>query len=126
MTSSFYMRRYMTIGRTPCTNHYDPQLDRISERGLPTLPRLTTIDVEAVVKFYNKLQKTSSTYLLPVMPFDCISIKMGYKALCPLGLGILWYKAIARVLLEVLPRFLPKTDSQVLTLVTVVCIESSN
>jgi hypothetical protein len=70
----------------PHTNNHGPQLDRILDRGLPTLPRLTIIDVEAVVKFYEKLQRTSSTYLLPVMPFDCISIKMGYKALYLPGL----------------------------------------
>jgi hypothetical protein len=54
----------------PCTNHHSPQLDHILERGLPTFPYLTTLDVEVVVKFYSKLQKTSSTYLFPVMPFD--------------------------------------------------------
>ncbi len=51
---------------------------------------------------------------------------MGYKALCPPGLGILRYKAIARVLLEVLPQLLSKTNSQVLALVTVVHTGSNN
>jgi hypothetical protein len=110
----------------PRANHNGPQLDRILERGLLTFPRLTSLDVEAVIEFYNKLQKTSSTYLLPIMPDDYISIKMGYEVLCLPGLAIFWYEAIARVLLEVLPRILPKTDSQVLTLVTVVCTESNN
>jgi hypothetical protein len=51
---------------------------------------------------------------------------MGYKALCPPGLGILQYEAIAHILLEVLPRLLAKTNSQVSTLVMVVRNESNN
>jgi hypothetical protein len=34
-------------------------------------------------------------FLLPVMPFDCISIKMGFEALCPPGLGVNKYAVIA-------------------------------
>jgi hypothetical protein len=37
------------------------------------------------------------------MPFDCISIKMGYKALCLPGLGLPCYAVIAWVLIELLP-----------------------
>jgi hypothetical protein len=90
------------------TQYKGPQLDQILEKGIPTFPRLSTLDVESVMEFYYKLQKTTSAYLLPIMPFDCISIQMGFEAFCPPGLGAPKYAAIARVLLEVLPKLLPK------------------
>ncbi len=75
-----------------------PQVDKMLEKGIPTFPRLSSIDVESTVEFYDIFQKASMIYLMPIMPFDCISIKMGYKALCPPGMGIPHYAAIARVL----------------------------
>jgi hypothetical protein len=71
------------------------QLDKILEKGQPTFPRLTLINVESTVEFYDAFQKTSMIYLLALMPFDCISIKMGFKALCPPGMGLPWYTCIA-------------------------------
>lgn len=65
-------------------------------------------------------------YLLPVMPFDCINIKMGFEALCPPGLGLPRYAMIARVLMELLPRLLPHSDSQVSSLINMVRMESAN
>jgi hypothetical protein len=65
-------------------------------------------------------------YLLPVMPFDCISIKMGFEALCPPGLGLPWYATIAWVLMEILPKILPRFDTQITLLVTMTCMESGN
>jgi hypothetical protein len=87
------------------------------------LPCLATLDVEATVKFYDIFQKTSAIYLLPVMPFNCISIKMGFEALCPPGLGLSWYESIAQVLMELLPRLFLRTDMQVTSLVNIVCME---
>jgi hypothetical protein len=103
-----------------------PQIDKILEKGLPTFPRLTSIDVESTVEFYDAFQKTSMIYLLALIPFDCISIKMGFEALCPPGLGLPRYGCIARVLMEVLPRLLPKTSTRVTSLVTMVRAESGN
>jgi hypothetical protein len=85
-----------------------PQVDKILEKGIPTFPRLSSIDVKSTVEFYDIFQKTSMIYLLPITPFDCISIKMGYEALCPLGMGIPRYAAIVRVLFKILPPLLPK------------------
>jgi hypothetical protein len=51
---------------------------------------------------------------------------MGFEALCPPELGTPKYAAIARVLLEVLPKLLPKGNTQINTLITVVCMELNN
>ena len=107
--------------------HYKgPQLERILEKGLGSFPRLTSMSVTATVEFYDAFHKTTLLYLLPVMPFDCICIKMGFEALCPPGLGLPWYAAIAQVLMELLPRLLPRMDTQVTSLVNMVCMESGN
>jgi hypothetical protein len=70
--------------------HYKgPQLEHILEKGISSFPHLTTFYVEQMVEFYDAFHKTALIYLLPVTPFDCISIKIGFEALCPPGLGIL-------------------------------------
>ena len=79
-----------------------------------------------MVEFYDSFHKTAVIYLLPVVPFDCVSIKMGFEALCPPGLGIPRYATIARVLMELLPRLLPRTDTQVSSIVNMVRMESGN
>jgi hypothetical protein len=84
-----------------------PQVDRILDKGISSFPRLTTLTVDATMEFYDNLHKTLLIYLLPVIPFNCISIKMGFEALCPPGLGLPRYAIIARVLMEVLPKLLP-------------------
>ncbi len=110
----------------PCGNYKGPQLDKILEEGLASFPRFSTVDVEASVDFYDSFQKTALLYLLPVVPFDCISIKMGFEALCPPGLGLPKYAAIAAVMMELLPRLLPRSDTQDSSLVNMVCSESGN
>jgi hypothetical protein len=108
-----------------CMQYEGPQLDQIYKKGLSMFPRLTNLNDASVMDFYNKLHKTTSAYLIPIMPFDCVSIKMGFKALCPPGLGVPNYAAIAGVLLEVLPKLLPKSESQITTLITVIWMESN-
>jgi hypothetical protein len=107
-------------------NTAGPQLDRIIEKGLATFPRLVATDVESIIDFYDKFHQTSQLYLLPIIPFDCINLTMGYEALCPPGLGLSKYARIGKVLLEVIPRLLPKLNTQLMTLVTMVRIESGN
>jgi hypothetical protein len=51
------------------------------------------------------------------MLFNCISIKMGFEALCLPGLGLPCYAQIAHALMEILPRPLPRGDTQVTSLV---------
>ena len=108
------------------TQQWGPQLERIIEKGLPTLPRLSGLAMEDIIEFYDKLQPISALYLLPIVPFDCINVNMGYEALCPPGLGIRRYARIGRVLIEVLPRILPKLHSQVNTIIAMVRQESNN
>ena len=79
-----------------------------------------------MVEFYDNFHKTALIYLLPVVPFDCVSIKMGFEALCPPGLGLPRYTVIARVLMELLPRLLPRTDTQVSSIVNMVRMEPGN
>jgi hypothetical protein len=72
----------------PRGNYSGPQVDRIIEKGLSSFPHLTTLIVDAAVEFYDSLHKLLLIYLLLVMPFDCISLKMGFKVLCLPGLGL--------------------------------------
>jgi hypothetical protein len=102
-----------------------PQLDRITKKGLPLFPRLEALNVDAAVAFYDNFQK-ASIYLLPVMPFDCICIKMGFEVLCPPGLGLPCCAMIAWVLMEILPKFLPCFDTQITSLITMTCMELEN
>ncbi len=80
-----------------------PQLDEIIEKGFQSFPCLVMFGVRSTVEFYNAFNKMLFLYLLLAMPFDCISIKMGYKALCPPGLGLPCYAMIAQVLMELFP-----------------------
>ena len=108
------------------TQQRGPSVDRILEKGLPVFPKLDCLDTSATVTFYDKLQKTSALFLLPLTLFDAINLNMGFEGLCPPGFGLLRYAEIAGVLMEVLPRLLPDLDSQVTSLVTVVRAESNN
>ena len=103
-----------------------PQIDRILEKGLVSLPRLQSLAVESAVEWYDTLQKTLLIYLVPLTPLDCVMVKMGYEALCIPGTGLTRYPVAARVLLELLPRLLPKTDDEVTSIINMVRMESNN
>jgi hypothetical protein len=106
--------------------HSGPSVDQILEKGFPIFPKLDSLETATTVNFYDKLQKTSALFLLPLMMFDAINLNMGFEGLCPPGLGLPRYREIAGALMEVLPRLLPDTDTQVTLLVTVVWAESNN
>jgi hypothetical protein len=108
------------------TQQCGPSVDRILEKGLPVFPKLDSLDMLDTVNFYDKLQKTSALFLLPLMLFDAINLQMGFEGLCPPGLGLPRYAEIAGVLMEVLLRLLPSLDSQLTSVVTVVRAESNN
>jgi hypothetical protein len=116
----------MDVWVNHCTQQRGPSVNRILEKGIPVFPKLASLAVDSTIEFYDKLQKTSALFLLPLMLFDSINLHMGFKGLCPLGLGLPWYAKIATVLMEVLPCLLPDVDSQVTSLVTVVRVESNN
>jgi hypothetical protein len=109
-----------------CTQQHGPSVNRILEKGIPVFPKLASLALDSTVEFYDKLQKTSAIFLLPLMPFDSIDLHMGFEGLCPPGLGLPWYAKIATDLMEVLPCLLPDVDSQVTSLVTVVWAELNN
>ncbi len=52
------------------------------EKALPLFKKLNGISAEELVYFYDELQKTTSAYLLPFMPFGAICIKLGFAGLC--------------------------------------------
>jgi hypothetical protein len=78
------------------------------------------------VEFYDKLQKLSAGYLLPLMPFDTVKLSFNFKGLCPPGLGTLHYAKIGAALMEVLPRILPASILDVHSAITTVGFEFNN
>jgi len=65
-------------------------------------------------------------YLVLLTPLNCAMIKMGYEALCIPGIGLTRYLVAARIILELLPRLLPKTDDEVTSIINMVSMESNN
>jgi hypothetical protein len=121
-----FHRRVMDAWENCRTQQSGPLVDRILEKGLLVFPKLDSLEESAMVDFYDKLHKTSALFLLPLMLFDAINLNTGFEGLCPPGLSLQWYAEIAGVLMEVLPRLLPTSDSQVTSLVTVVQAEWNN
>jgi hypothetical protein len=104
-----------------------PSVERIIEKVVPTvLPRLDGLTTAEMVLFYDNLQKISSVYLLPLMPFDAINLWLGFEGLCPPGLGVHCYADICCALMEVLPRLLPCSISRVSTAVLITRAENGN
>jgi hypothetical protein len=86
------------------TQQSGPSIERIVERAVPTIfPKLEGISTAKLVAFYDNLQKMSTVYLLPFMPFDTINLKLGYKGLYRPGLGVHRYAEICNAIMEVLP-----------------------
>ncbi len=85
------------------TQQRGPSVKRILEKGLPVFPTLTLLAVNAMVEFYDKFQKTLVLFLLPLMAFDGVNLRMGFEALCPPGLGLPRYAKITVALMEILP-----------------------
>jgi hypothetical protein len=108
------------------THFSGPVVEYIIEKALPVFPRLLNLDVSGTVKFYDGLQKISMRYLLPLMPFDSISLVFGYEGLCPPGLGTTRYSAIASAWMDVLPCLLPLKESEVESAIFSVGVDSNN
>jgi hypothetical protein len=100
-------RWVMDMWVNPRAQQRGPSVERILDKGLPIFPKLEMMSVDATVEFYNKLQKTSALFLLTLMAFDAINLRMGSEGLCPPGLSLTRYAEIAVVLMEVLPCLLP-------------------
>jgi hypothetical protein len=108
------------------THFSGPVVEYIIEKALPVFPRLLDLDVSGTVKFYDGLQKISMRYLLPLMPFDSISLAFGYEGLCPPGLGTTRYSVIASAWMDVLPCLLPLRESEVESAIFSVGVDSNN
>jgi hypothetical protein len=89
------------------TQQSGPSVERIMEKAMTLFEKLEGITTTDFVHFYDTFQKTGSVYLLPFMPFNAVSLKLGFEGLCPPGLGIDCYAAIAAALMEVIPCLLP-------------------
>jgi hypothetical protein len=108
------------------THFSGPVVEYIIEKALPVFPCLLDLDVSGTVKFYDGLQKISMRYLLPLMPFDSISLAFGFEGLCPPGLGTTRYSAIASAWMDVLPHLLPLKESEVESAIFSVGVDSNN
>ena len=108
------------------THFSRPVVEYIFEKALPVFPRLQDLDISGMVKFCDGLQKISMRYLLPLMPFDSISLAFGFEGLCPPGLGTVCYSAIASAWMDVLPRLLPHKESVVESAIFSVSVDSNN
>jgi hypothetical protein len=67
------------------TQHQGPSVERIMEKAMLLFKKLEGITMADLVQFYDNFQKTGSVYLLPVMPFDAINLKLVLKACVPWG-----------------------------------------
>ena len=77
------------------------------EKAMPLFQNLEGITMADLIHFYETFQKRGSVYLLPLMPFDAVSLKLGFEGLCPPSLGVDRYASIAAALMEVIPLLLP-------------------
>jgi hypothetical protein len=110
----------------PRTVSSGPSVDRILEKGLAILPKLRESDAQGTVSFYERLQQVSAAYLIPLMPFDAICLRNNYEGLFPPGLGTDAYAECCAAVLEVLPRLLPATNTEVAALISAVSNASRN
>jgi hypothetical protein len=95
------------------TQQSGPSVERILEKGLTVLPKLRGTSARETVSFYESLQQVSTSYLIPIMPFDTVCLANNYEGLFPPGLGTDVYCECCIALLEVLPRLLPQHDYEV-------------
>jgi hypothetical protein len=110
----------------PRTLQSGPSIDRILERGLSVLPKLWDMDAKDTITFYERLQKVSAAYLIPLMPFDAIRLRKNYEGLFPPGLGTDTYAECCAAVLEILPHLLPTSNTEVTALVSAVSNASRN
>ena len=104
-----------------------PQVDKVLQKSLTVFPKLSSMCVEDVVGFYDRLQEVSMGYCLALMPFDAVVLKNRFEGLCPPGLGLIRYAAMSKGFMELLPWLIPVTLSpQVSATLAAVRYESNN
>jgi len=98
----------------------------VLEKALVNFPKLCSLDAQAAVDFYNKLQKLSAGYLLPLMPFDAIKLSFNFEGLCPPGLGTHRYAEVGLAFMDILPCLLLTTSTEITSAVATIGFESNN
>jgi hypothetical protein len=89
-----------------------PQVQRIVAKNLSIFPKLHSTSMPAVIEFYDKLQRLSFKYLMPLVPFNHILLHHKSFGLCIPYLGYPQYQAAAAGLLELLPHLIPASFSK--------------
>jgi hypothetical protein len=108
------------------TQHSGPSIQRIVKKAIPAiLPKLNGLTSVELVLFYDNLQKNSSVYLLLLMPFDAINLRLGFEGLCPPGLGTHCYAVICKAMMEIFPCLLP-SFSHVTMAISTTRVENGN
>ena len=102
------------------TQQQGPSVERIMEKAMPLFQKLNGVTMVDLVQFYDNFQKTGSVYLLPVMPFDAVNLKLGFEGLCPPGLGVDQYVSIVVAIMEIVPRLLPDHIARLITTIATV------
>jgi hypothetical protein len=106
--------------------HSGPSVERIVKKAIPTiLPKLNGLTSAELVLFYDNLHNVSLVYLLPLMPFDAINLRLGFEGLCSPGLGTHHYAEICRAMMEIIPCLLP-SFSCVTTAISTTQAENGN
>ena len=106
-------RKVKTAWTNTRTLQSGPSVERILEKGLAVFPKLRGTNAREAVSFYESLQQVSTSYLMPIMPFDTICLANNYEGLFPPGLGTDAYCECCIAMLEVLPRLIPINDYEV-------------
>ena len=87
--------------RLPLQLFWTP-VECIIKKALPNFPKLKSLDPRVAVDFYDRLQKLSAGYLLPLMPVDALKRSFKFEGLCPPGLGTTRYREIGSSLMDIL------------------------
>ncbi len=109
-----------------CTNQSGPSVEWIMEKAMPLFKKLVGVTTVDAIHFYDESQKNGSVYVLPFMPFDAVCLKLEFEGLCPPGLSIECYAAIATALMELIPCLLPDHIASWSTIIATVWADLNN
>ncbi len=110
----------------PRTLQSGPSIERILEKGLAIIPKLSDRTAKDTVAFYECLQQVSGAYLIPLMPFDSLCLAHNYEGLFPPGLGTSAYAECAIAVMELLICILQEHDLEINATISAVRNSSRN
>ena len=108
------------------TGRSGPIVEYIIEKALVNFPKLRSLDAQAAVEIYDKLQNLSTGYLLPLMTFDAIKLSFSFEGICLPGLGTHRYAEVCSAIMDILPLLLLTTSSKITSAIATVGFESNN